>query len=117
MVSGRHQHGAICGHSHRYIAGEWCSACHVNGHIVCRPPTQRQHNEQGDDEYADHFGIQQADASMRSYLPLRITLLAGLAEPVTRGGNPVCWVSRRPLVGCADSLTGTVVEFFLRALW
>ena len=42
-------------------------------------------------------------------------LREGLAEPLSRGGKPVCWVRMRPLTGAAD-FNATVVEFFLRAL-
>ena len=46
------------------------------------------------------------------------------AEPVSRGGRPVCCVSMRPGAGLTASLTGAVfcvlvgdaLEFFLRAL-
>ena len=41
-----------------------------------------------------------------------------LAEPVTRGGRPVCWVSIRPLDGVfAAGWAPEGVEFLRRALW
>ena len=58
-------------------------------------------------------GLAEMNADQRG---LRESLMpAGLAEPLSRGGKPVCWVSRRPLTGAAD-FNATVVEFFLRAL-
>ena len=43
-------------------------------------------------------------------------LFGALGVPVTRGGNPVCCVSIRPLAGAA-ALPTTGVEFLRRALW
>ncbi len=52
----------------------------------------------------------------RTYLRLAAPALAfALAPPVSRGGNPVCWVNRRPLTG-GSAFPLAAVEFFLRAL-